>query len=337
VTPTVVARYPHDTRAFTQGLELHDGVFYESTGLTGQSSVRRVDPVTGAVLAIRHLGPSYFGEGLTRVDDRLIQLTWQNQTAFVWDLDDFDPRGTFSYTGQGWGLCHDGERLVMSNGSSSLYFRDPDTFALEGQVAVTKDGVAVTNLNELECVGSLVYANRWQTDEILRIDPATGKVLTSIDASGLLTPEEAGPADVLNGIAFDPATERFFLTGKLWPWVFEVELDFNPYGQGCRPEWLREVTGVALARDGSAGVTLAWEVDPRAAGYHANSVSSLADVPPPGPHRAGLPGGVGAAECDAPVDEPTCTDPDGQVDPAPILYYQVYSTCGPSGADEGPP
>ena len=336
-TPQVLAVFPHDTAAFTQGLLLHGGVFYESTGLYGQSTLRRVDPATGAVLELRNLSSSVFGEGLARVADRLIQLTWQEHVAFVWDLQTFAGLGGFTYGGQGWGLCHDGTRLVMSDGSSNLYFRDPDTFAVLGQVQVTLDGFAVSNLNELECVGSLVYANVWLTDTILRIDPVTGEVLTQIDASGLLTPQEEAQADVLNGIAFDPATEHFFLTGKWWPKVFEVAFTFNPYGQGCRPAWLREVTGVTVSRDGTTGVTLAWDEDPRAAEYHVNSVTSVAEAPPPGPHLPDVPGGSGEAECSAPTETPTCTDDDGQLHPAPLLLYQVYSACGALGADEGPP
>jgi glutaminyl-peptide cyclotransferase len=336
-TPEVLDVFPHDTGAFTQGFLLYEDQFYESTGLYGQSSLRRVDPATGTVLQQRNLSSSVFGEGLARVDDRLIQLTWRENIAYEWNLWTFDPQGSFNYSGEGWGLCFDGERLVMSNGSSNLYFRDPDTFALLGQVQVTLDGSPQSNLNELECVGDLVYANVWLTDTILRIEADTGVVLTEIDASGLLTPEEEAEADVLNGIAFDPATEHFYLTGKLWPKVFEVAFDFNPYGEGCKVEWLREIQGVVLAKDGAAGVRFSWDADPRATEYHVNSVTSILDLPAPGPHRPDVPGGFGAAECDAPAGTTTCTDVDGQVDPESLLFYQVYSACGPLGGDEGPP
>ncbi|UCF66521.1 MAG: glutaminyl-peptide cyclotransferase [Acidobacteriota bacterium] len=336
-TPEVLGFFPHDTDAFTQGLLLHNDSFYESTGLYGESTLRQVEPATGVVLMLHELSPSVFGEGLARVDDRLIQLTWQENIAYEYEIETFAETGTFKYAGEGWGLCFDGERLVMSNGSSTLFFRDPDTFAILGQVTVRKDGVPVIRLNELECVGDLVYANVWLTDTIMRIEADTGTVLTEIDASGLLTPEEAAQADVLNGIAFDPATEHFFLTGKLWPKVFEVRFDFNPYGEGCEVRWLREIEGVTLAKDGINGVAVSWNEDLRALEYHVNSVTSIDDVLPPGPHLPDVPGARGSLECFAPAGTTTCVDGDGQVDGEPLLFYQVYSACGPSGADEGPP
>lgn len=231
-TPTVVATYPHDTGAFTQGLLLHEGSFYESTGQYGDSTLRLVDPESGEVQQSIDLTADYFGEGLARVGDTLWQLTWQEETAFRYDIDDFSEIQQASYVTEGWGLCFDGERLVMSDGSGTLFFRDPESFDLLDQIDVDLDGGPVTRLNELECVGELVYANVWQTDDILRIDPSTGEVLTVIDASGLLTPSEAASADVLNGIAYDPGSDRFFLTGKYWPWVFEVEFDFDSGSAG---------------------------------------------------------------------------------------------------------
>ena len=231
-TPTVVATYPHDTGAFTQGLLLHEGSFYESTGQYGDSTVRLVDPETGAVQQSIDLTDDYFGEGLARVGDTLWQLTWLEETAFRYDIGDFSEIQQASYVTEGWGLCFDGDRLVMSDGSGTLFFRDPESFDLLDQIDVDLDGGPVTRLNELECVGELVYANVWQTDDILRIDPSTGEVLTVIDASSLLTPSEAASADVLNGIAYDPGTDRFFLTGKYWPWVFEVEFDFDSGSAG---------------------------------------------------------------------------------------------------------
>jgi len=222
---------PHDPRAFTQGLLIHDGFFYESTGLYGQSTLRKVDMQTGEVLQQLSLPAEFFAEGLALVGERLIQLTWQEQVAFVYDLETFERRETFTYIGEGWGLCYDQEtdKLYMSNGSHVLYVRDPKTFRVLRQLEVVLDDVPIRNLNELECVGDSIYANIWFSDQILRIDKQTGRITAIIDASNLLTPEEreaVGRAGTLNGIAYDPETERFFLTGKLWQWLFEV--DFVP-------------------------------------------------------------------------------------------------------------
>jgi glutamine cyclotransferase len=227
----VLSVRPHDRSAFTQGLLLHNGLLYESTGLVGESSLREVDPTSGAVLRRLTVDPPIFAEGLARVDDRLIQLTWLNGVAFVYDLATFSRIEEHRYTGEGWGLCYDGTRLVMSDGSSQLFFRDPWTFDLVGQVAVTRDGQPVTRLNELECVGDEVYANVWQTDDIVRIERDSGRVLATIDAGGLLPPEDAparAPDDVLNGIAYDPVTATFLITGKRWPRLYEVR--FVPKG-----------------------------------------------------------------------------------------------------------
>ena len=218
----VLASMPHDAAAYTQGLVWSDGVLYESAGQYGQSSLRQVDPKTGEVLRSVQLPPRYFGEGLARVGDRLIQLTWQEGTALVYDLTTFERRGELPYSGEGWGLCHDGQRLIQSDGSNRLTFRDPVTFATTGGVNVDLDGRPAMQLNELECVDGAVYANVGQSDAILRIDPATGHVTTAIDASGLLTPQEALGAEVLNGIAYKPETKTFLLTGKYWPKMFEV-------------------------------------------------------------------------------------------------------------------
>jgi glutamine cyclotransferase len=230
----VLARYPHDTEAFTQGLLLHGGELYESTGQYGRSSLRRVEVETGRVLAERPLPAEWFGEGLARVPgegaggDRLIQLTWQEGVAPVWRLDGLERLGEHHYTGEGWGLCHDptvpGGRLVMSDGSARLTFRDPETFAETGAVAVTLEGRPVGLINELECVDGRVLANVLFSDNLLEIDPATGRVTALIQAAGLLTPAEARAADVLNGIAHDPADGTLLLTGKLWPWLFRVEV-----------------------------------------------------------------------------------------------------------------
>ncbi|MFY9823252.1 MAG: glutaminyl-peptide cyclotransferase [Thermoanaerobaculia bacterium] len=221
----VLATRHHDPAAFTQGLLVHAGSLYESTGLYGSSSLREVEPVSGAVKRKVVVPSEFFAEGLALVDDRLIQLTWKEQKALVYKLADFSRVGELRYEGEGWGLCWDGKRLVMTDGSDKLTFRDPKTLAFLGEVTVTRAdrmGERVLELNELECVDGVVYANVWQTDDILRIDPKDGWVTAVIDASGLLTPEERQKVDVLNGIAWDPQRKIFLITGKLWPKLFEV-------------------------------------------------------------------------------------------------------------------
>lgn len=225
IQPRVLAEYPHDSNAFTQGLVHFKGSFYESTGLRGRSSLRRVEPATGTVVRDVELQATEFGEGLARVGNRLVQLTWQEHVAHVYDLESFELASDHTYEGEGWGLCFDGHKLVMTDGSDQLFFRHPDSFELLGSQQVTDAGVSVTQLNELECAYGLVLANVWMTDSIVVIDPKTGHVLQRVDARGLLTDTEAGSADVLNGIAHDETTGHFYLTGKLWPKVFEVELD----------------------------------------------------------------------------------------------------------------
>lgn len=220
----VVRRFPHDTGAFTQGLLWHEGHLYESTGLRGRSTLRKVDLETGEVLHRRSLERMYFGEGLARVGDRLIQLTWTRGVAHVWSLDGFEHLRTFEYEGEGWGLCHDGRNLVMSDGSARLTFRDPSTFREVRRVTVRQEGRAVGYLNELECVDGSVWANVWQREELLRIDPVSGRVTAVVDASGLLSDQERLGTDVLNGIAWIPERDRFVITGKFWPYAFEVEL-----------------------------------------------------------------------------------------------------------------
>jgi glutaminyl-peptide cyclotransferase len=222
LVPEILSVHPHETDAFTQGLLLYDGYLYESVGRYGRSSLRQVDPATGMVLRQRDLPDKYFAEGLARVENRLIQLTWREGTAFVYNLTTFEQLGTFTYEGEGWGLCYDGQHLYMSDGSSTLFVRDPETFALQSEVRVRLNGAPLAMLNELECVGDHVYANVWQTEAVVKIDKVTGRVLAVVDASGLLSREEAADADVLNGIAYNPGPNTFFITGKLWPKLFEV-------------------------------------------------------------------------------------------------------------------
>lgn len=223
VTPVVHRSYPHDPQAFTQGLLFHQGQLFESTGLYGRSTLRRVDLATGEVRQSVALGATEFGEGLAQIEDRLVQLTWKSGVAHVYDVTSFEHERSFDYSGEGWGLCFDGKRLVMSDGSSSLFFRDPTTFEMTASVSVTRDGLTVRQLNELECVNGWVYANVWQTKQIVKIDPTSGIVVATILVDGLLSSEEAANADVLNGIAYLPETARFYITGKLWPKLFEVD------------------------------------------------------------------------------------------------------------------
>ncbi len=217
---TVVQTYPHDPNAFTQGLVYTDGVLYEGTGLYGGSSLRKVDLETGTVLQIHTLSPEYFGEGIAVYSDTVVQLTWREHVAFVYDRGTFSETGRFTYTTQGWGLTHDGERLIMSDGSATLFFRDPQTFSETGRVQVYDEFGPVTRLNELEYIDGEVYANVWLTDRIARIDPQTGRVTAWIDLAGLRPPG----TDVLNGIAYDSLNDRLFVTGKWWPNLFQIEL-----------------------------------------------------------------------------------------------------------------
>lgn len=220
----IVAVYPHDPAAFTQGLEFHDGILLESTG-RHPSSVRRVRLEDGVVLEKRDLDMQFFGEGLTAVGDRILTLTWQGGHGFVWDIDDLEPAGTFSYSGEGWGLTHDDTRVILSDGSASLRFLDPVSLQQTGSVPVTYMGRPLTKLNELEFIDGEVWANVWQTSFIVRIDPATGVVTGVIDLTGILPDPVANPIDdVLNGIAWDAANRRLFVTGKNWPKLFEIRL-----------------------------------------------------------------------------------------------------------------
>jgi len=220
----VVRTYPHDPNAFTEGLFLRDGFLYESTGLQGASSIRKIVLETGSVENERQISSQYFGEGIVDWKDKLIELTWKDQIGFVYGIDDFETRGEFAYQGEGWALTRDDKRLIMSDGTSRLRFIDPETLKETGGVTVTDEGRPVDQLNELEWVKGEILANIWQTDRIARIDPATGKVKGWIDLTGLLPPEERARADVLNGIAYDAKADKLIVTGKLWPRLYEIRL-----------------------------------------------------------------------------------------------------------------
>jgi glutamine cyclotransferase len=222
----VVHAFPHDPSAFTEGLFYQDGFLYESTGLEGRSSIRKERLETGEVLQSRDLAPQYFGEGIVAWKGRLVELTWKSEVGFIYDLATLSPFSQFHYPGEGWALTKDAHRLIMSDGTAALRFLDPETLTEIGRVTVTDEGRPVVNLNELEYVKGEIYANIWQTDQIARIDPKTGRVLGWIDLSGLLSPAERAkaPVDVLNGIAYDSKRDRLFVTGKLWPELFEIKL-----------------------------------------------------------------------------------------------------------------
>lgn len=222
---SVVNVYPHDPEAFTQGLIYRDGFLYESTGLNGRSSLRKVELETGRVVQRRDVAPQYFAEGLVDWGSRLIQLTWHSNVGFVYALDSFEPQGTFPYAGEGWGLARDDRRIIMSDGTSTLRFLDPQTLAETGRLDVTERGSPVTYLNELELVRGELFANIWQSDDIVVIAPDTGHVTARIDFRSLRSQLGATrPIDVFNGIAWDASGDRLFVTGKLWPRLFEVRV-----------------------------------------------------------------------------------------------------------------
>ncbi len=220
----VVRAYPHDPNAFTQGLIYLNGFLYEGTGLNGRSTLRKVKLETGQVLQEKRIEEQYFGEGVTDWGNELIQLTWQTGVGFVWDRGTFTLKKKFSYAGEGWGLTHDATRLILSDGSPVLRFLDPVTLAEKGRLVVLDGRRPVANLNELEMVKGEIWANIWQTERIARISPQTGQVLGWIDMRGLLRPEEMRDIDVMNGIAYDAKGDRLFVTGKLWPKLFEVKI-----------------------------------------------------------------------------------------------------------------
>ncbi|MDE0299295.1 MAG: glutaminyl-peptide cyclotransferase [Candidatus Poribacteria bacterium] len=221
----VINVYPHDRNAFTQGLIFEDGVFIEGTGLYGGSSLRRVSIKTGEILQYRELPLHFFGEGVTIYENRIIQLTWRSHVGFVYDKDSFELLREFNYPTEGWGITCDGRHLIMSDGTANLYFLHPETFAEQNRLAVQDDYGAVDRLNELEFVDGEIYANVFQTDRIARINPKTGRVVGWIDLKGILSRKDLQrPVDVLNGIAYDAEKKRLFVTGKLWPKLFEIEL-----------------------------------------------------------------------------------------------------------------
>ena len=222
----VLNSYPHDGAAFTQGLLWHDGGFYESTGMEGQSSLRKVAFPSGRVLKKVDVPRPLFAEGLALVDDKLVQLTWQTRLGLIYDLKTLKPQGRFSYQTEGWGITYDGKNLIMSDGSDALIYLDPKNFAPIRYLKVTLDGQALRDLNELEWIEGEIWANVWHTDLIVRIDPATGAVKKVVDLKGILPAEQrTGREDVLNGIAYDAAKKRVFVTGKYWPRIFHIEVD----------------------------------------------------------------------------------------------------------------
>jgi len=220
----VVKAYPHDASAFTQGLIYRDGFLYESTGLNGRSTIRKVKLETGEVVQQRSVDRAHFAEGLAEWDGQLIQLTWQSNIAFVYDLANLEPRGTLRYRGEGWGLTRDREGLILSDGSEQLRFLDAKTFRETRRVRVTDRGAPVRDLNELEYIRGEIYANIWHSDRIARISPQSGRVTGWIDLRGLMSSYRLDAEAVLNGIAYDPANDRLFVTGKLWPRLFEIDV-----------------------------------------------------------------------------------------------------------------
>lgn len=220
----VAAAYPHDPKAFTQGLLIEDGQLYESTGQEGASWVRKVDLATGNVLAQHSLDPKYFGEGMVVWDDRIITITWRNQKGFILDRETLAPKGEWTYPGEGWGLTRDDTRIFMSDGTSQIRIIDPATLQETGRIDVKQNGRPVDQLNEIEFIKGEIWANVFQTDRVVRIDPATGDIKGVVYLGGLLKPEERRNTDVLNGIAYDKAQDKIYVTGKYWPKLFEIRL-----------------------------------------------------------------------------------------------------------------
>lgn len=224
-TYRVVNSYPHDREAFTQGLFYYQGFLYESTGLTGHSTLRKTNLETGEVLQKLEVPDIYFAEGMTIFRDKIYQLTWLHNKGFIYDLASFQKLQEFSYQGEGWGLTHNEKFLIMSDGTSQIRFLDPETLAVDHTISVTYGQRRITNINELEFIDGQIFANIWQTDQIVRIEPKNGRVTGIIDLTGLLSADDQHkPVDVLNGIAFDAENDRLFVTGKLWPKIFEIKL-----------------------------------------------------------------------------------------------------------------
>ncbi|PTX16700.1 Glutamine cyclotransferase [Halanaerobium congolense] len=222
----ILAEYRHDVEAFTQGLEIHNNYLFEGTGLYGKSSLRKVEIKSGKVLKKINLNKKYFGEGITILNNKIYQLSWKEQTAFVYDLN-FSLLNKFKYQGEGWGLTNDGQQLIMSDGSEYIYFRDPDTFQINKIIKVEVNNQSLKNINELEYLNGFIYANIWQKDYILKIDAESGVVKAYLDLSNILDQKYKETADVLNGIAYDPQTETFLVTGKLWPKIYRIKLKNN--------------------------------------------------------------------------------------------------------------
>ena len=221
----VVHVYPHDHNAFTQGLEFRAGFLYEGTGLNGRSSLRKVKLETGEVVQKIDLDPQYFGEGITVLNQQIVELTYKTQIGFIYDQGSFRRLRSFNYSGEGWGLANDGQQIFMSDGSAQIRVWDPVSMQERRRITVRDGGKPVDNINELECVHGEIYANIWQTERIARISPADGRVLGWIDMSGLLTTADRSEnVDVLNGIAYDALGNRLFVTGKLWPKLFEIKI-----------------------------------------------------------------------------------------------------------------
>ena len=221
----IVRAFPHDPAAFTQGLAYRDGFLYESTGLNGRSSLRKVRLETGAVVQRQDLAPEFFGEGITLLKNEVVQLTWQSQTGFVYDVNDFRLMRRFSYAGEGWGLTTNGHEIFLSDGTPQIRVLDTSTFAEKRRFSVHDGLVPIDQLNELEFVDGEIFANVWQTDRIARISPQSGRVVGWIDLKFLMSPTyRLEPGAVLNGIAYDANRKRLFVTGKLWPSVFEIRL-----------------------------------------------------------------------------------------------------------------
>lgn len=219
----ILESYEHDSQAFTQGLEIYKSHLYEGTGLYGRSSLRKVELESGQILKKINLDKKYFGEGITILDDKIYQLSWEENTAFVYDLD-FNLIKSFNYQGEGWGLANDNQHLIMSNGSEYIFFRDPETFELIKKIEVKNGDQKIKNINELEYHAGFIYANIWQTDYIIKINAKTEKVAAYLDLKGILKTNYKGKIDVLNGIAYDPENNNFLITGKLWPKIYRIKI-----------------------------------------------------------------------------------------------------------------